>query len=110
MALMHQFGLQIPAREASELPVFDGVYADIGDAQSIDRSVSTFSSHMERVIRILAHASDRSLVLLDELGTGTDPEEGSALARAILDRLVSSGAWTCITTHHRPVLRIRRKT
>ena len=103
MALMHQFGLQIPAREASELPVFDGVYADIGDAQSIDRSVSTFSSHMERVIRILAHASDRSLVLLDELGTGTDPEEGSALARAILDRLVSSGAWTCITTHHRPV-------
>ena len=68
MALMHQFGLQIPAREASELPVFEGVYADIGDAQSIDRSVSTFSSHMERVIRILAHASDRSLVLLDELG------------------------------------------
>ena len=103
MALMHQCGLQIPAREASELPVFDGVYADIGDAQSIDRSVSTFSSHMERVIRILAHASNRSLVLLDELGTGTDPEEGSALARAILDRLVSNGAWTCITTHHRPV-------
>ena len=103
MALMHQSGLQIPAREASELPVFDGVYADIGDAQSIDRSVSTFSSHMERVIRILAHASNRSLVLLDELGTGTDPEEGSALARAILDRLVSNGAWTCITTHHRPV-------
>ena len=103
MALMHQFGLQIPAREASELPVFDGVYADIGDAQSIDRSVSTFSSHMERVTRILTHASDRSLVLLDELGTGTDPEEGSALARAILDRLVSNGAWTCITTHHRPV-------
>ena len=103
MALMHQFGLQIPAREASELPVFEGVYADIGDAQSIDRSVSTFSSHMERVIRILAHASDRSLVLLDELGTGTDPEEGSALARAILDCLVSNGAWTCITTHHRPV-------
>ena len=103
MALMHQFGLQIPAREASELPVFEGVYADIGDAQSIDRSVSTFSSHMERVIRILAHSSDRSLVLLDELGTGTDPEEGSALARAILDRLISNGTWTCITTHHRPV-------
>ena len=58
---------------------------------------------MERVIRILAHASNRSLVLLDELGTGTDPEEGSALARAILDRLVKNGAWTCITTHHRPV-------
>ena len=103
MALMHQFGLQIPAREASELPVFEGVYADIGDAQSIDRSVSTFSSHMERVIRIIERASHRSLVLLDELGTGTDPEEGSALARAILDRLVSDGVWTCITTHHRPV-------
>lgn len=103
MALMHQSGLRIPAREASELPAFDGVYADIGDAQSIDRSVSTFSSHMERVIRILPHTSNRSLVLLDELGTGTDPEEGSALARAILDRLVSNGAWTCITTHHRQV-------
>ena len=103
MALMHQSGLQIPAREASELPVFDGVYADIGDAQSIDRSVSTFSSHMERVIRIIGRATDRSLVLLDELGTGTDPEEGSALARAILERLVSEGVWTCVTTHHRPV-------
>ncbi|MYA60058.1 MAG: endonuclease MutS2 [Chloroflexi bacterium] len=103
MALMHQSGLQIPAREASELPVFDGVFADIGDAQSIDRSVSTFSSHMERVIRIIERATDRSLVLLDELGTGTDPEEGSALARAILERLVSEGVWTCVTTHHRPV-------
>ena len=103
MALMHQAGIQIPAREASQLPVFDGVYADIGDAQSIDRSVSTFSSHMERVIKIIDRASDQSLVLLDELGTGTDPEEGSALARAILDRLVKGGAWTCITTHHRQV-------
>lgn len=103
MALMHQSGLQIPAREASELPVFDGVFADIGDAQSIDRSVSTFSSHMERVIRIIEHATERSLVLLDELGTGTDPEEGSALARAILERLVSNNVWTCVTTHHRPV-------
>ena len=103
MALMHQSGLQIPAREASELPVFDAVFADIGDAQSIDRSVSTFSSHMERVIRIIGQATDRSLVLLDELGTGTDPEEGSALARAILERLVGDGVWTCVTTHHRPV-------
>ena len=103
MALMHQSGIQIPAREASILPVFDGVYADIGDAQSIDRSVSTFSSHMERVIKILSCATSDSLVLLDELGTGTDPEEGSALARAILDRLVSDGVWTCVTTHHRQV-------
>ncbi len=103
MVLMHQSGLQVPAREASELPIFDGVYADIGDAQSIDRSVSTFSSHMERVIRIMERATNRSLVLLDELGTGTDPEEGSALARAILDRLVANGVWTCATTHHRQV-------
>ena len=103
MALMHQSGIQIPAREATQLPVFDGVYADIGDAQSIDRSVSTFSSHMERVIKIIAQATERSLVLLDELGTGTDPEEGSALARAILDRLVGGEVWTCVTTHHRQV-------
>ena len=100
---MHQTGIQIPVREASVLPVFDGVYADIGDAQSIDRSVSTFSSHMERVIKIIDRATDNSLVLLDELGTGTDPEEGSALARAILGCLVGNGVWTCVTTHHRQV-------
>ncbi len=103
MALMHQSGIQIPAREGSMLPVFDGIYADIGDAQSIDRSVSTFSSHMERVIKIINRATDNSLVLLDELGTGTDPEEGSALARAILGCLVSNGVWICVTTHHRQV-------
>ncbi len=103
MALMHQSGMQIPAAESSFLPVFDGVYADIGDAQSIDRSVSTFSSHMARVVRIIRRANQRSLVLLDELGTGTDPEEGSALARAILGYLVSQGVWTCVTTHHRQV-------
>ena len=103
MALMHQSGIQIPAREGSVLPVFDGIYADIGDAQSIDRSVSTFSSHMERVIKIINRATDNSLVLLDELGTGTDPEEGSALARAILGCLVSNGVWICVTTHHRQV-------
>ena len=103
MALMHQSGIQIPAREASTLPIFDGVYADIGDAQSIDRSVSTFSSHMQRVIKIIDHATDHSLVLLDELGTGTDPEEGSALARAILEHLVNRNIWTCVTTHHRQV-------
>ena len=103
VALMHQSGIQIPAREASVLPVFDGVFADIGDAQSIDRSVSTFSSHMQRVIKIIDTATSDSLVLLDELGTGTDPEEGSALARAILDRLVSNDVWTCVTTHHRHV-------
>ena len=103
MALMHQSGIQIPAREGSVLPVFDGIYADIGDAQSIDRSVSTFSSHMELVIKIINRATDNSLVLLDELGTGTDPEEGSALARAILGCLVGNGVWICVTTHHRQV-------
>ena len=103
MALMHQSGLHVPVGDGSMLPVFDGVYADIGDAQSIDRSVSTFSSHMQRVVRIVNSATNQSLVLLDELGTGTDPEEGSALARAVLDHLVRIGAWTCITTHHRQV-------
>ncbi len=103
LSLMHQSGMHIPAREGSQLPVFDGVYADIGDAQSIDRSISTFSSHMERVIKIINHTTDESLVLLDELGTGTDPEEGSALARSILDYLVRRGSWVCITTHHRQV-------
>ena len=103
MALMHQSGIQIPVREGSVLPIFDGIYADIGDAQSIDRSVSTFSSHMERVIKIINRATDNSLVLLDELGTGTDPEEGSALARAILGCLVRNGVWICVTTHHRQV-------
>ncbi len=103
LSLMHQAGMHIPAREGSQLPVFDGVYADIGDAQSIDRSVSTFSSHMDRVIKIIHRATNESLVLLDELGTGTDPEEGSALARSILDHLVREGIWICITTHHRQV-------
>jgi len=103
LALMHQVGLQIPAMEASGLCVFDGVFADIGDAQSIDRSVSTFSSHFGNVVRILDEAGPRSLVLLDELGTGTDPEEGSALARAVLAHLAGRGIATAITTHHRAV-------
>ncbi len=103
LALMHQAGLQIPAEDGSALAVFDGVYADIGDAQSIERSVSTFSSHMGNVVRLLRHAGPASLVLLDELGTGTDPEEGSALARAVLSHLVATGVTTAITTHHRTV-------
>jgi len=102
-ALMHQAGLQIPAEDGSALTVFDGVYADIGDAQSIERSVSTFSSHMGNVVRILRHVTPSSLVLLDELGTGTDPEEGSALARAVLSHLTEKGVTTAITTHHRAV-------
>ena len=103
LALVHQSGLRIPADEGSILPVFDGVYADIGDKQSIQDSVSTFGSHMLNVVRILAHATPASLVLLDELGTSTDPEEGSALAKAILQDLAARGVATIATTHHRTV-------
>ena len=103
LALMRQAGLQIPADEGSAMPVFDGVYADVGDQQSIEQSVSTFSSHIRNVIRILAAATPNSLVLLDELGTSTDAEEGSALAKAILDHLATSGVSTIATTHHRSV-------
>ena len=102
-ALMHQSGLQIPAEEGSALPVFEGVFADIGDSQSIADSVSTFGSHMRSVINILRHAGPRSLVLLDELGTSTDPEEGSALAKAIIAHLARNRATTIVTTHHRNV-------
>ena len=102
-ALMHQCGMQVPALTGTALAVFDGVYADIGDAQSIERSVSTFSSHMGNVVHILGVAGPDSLVLLDELGTGTDPDEGSALARSILSYLLERGIPTAITTHHRAV-------
>ncbi len=102
-ALMHQSGLQIPAQEGSSLPVFEGVFADIGDSQSIADSVSTFGSHMRSVVDILRHAGPRSLVLLDELGTSTDPEEGSALAKAIIAHLARKKATTIVTTHHRNV-------
>ena len=103
LALMHQSGLQIPADEGSSLPVFDGIYADAGDQQSIEQSVSTFGSHMSNVIDILSHATPASLVLVDELGTSTDPEEGSALAKAILGRLASEGVAAVATTHYRAV-------
>ena len=103
LALMHQSGLHIPADEGSYLPVFDGVYADVGDQQSIQQSVSTFGSHMRNVVDILSHATAKSLVLLDELGTSTDPEEGSALAKAILGNLAAEGVPAIATTHHRSV-------
>lgn len=102
-ALMHQSGLQVSAEEGSALPVFEGVFADIGDSQSIADSVSTFGSHMLSVIRILRHVGPHSLVLLDELGTSTDPEEGSALAKAIIAHLARKRAMTIVTTHHRNV-------
>ena len=102
-ALMHQSGLRVPADEGSALPVFDGVFADIGDQQSISDSVSTFGSHIQNVVKILRHAGPQSLVLLDELGTSTDPEEGSALAKAVISHLADKGAATIVTTHHRSV-------
>jgi DNA mismatch repair protein MutS2 len=103
LVLMHQAGLQVPAGPATRLPIVDGVYADIGDQQSIQLSVSTFSSHISAITGVLAAATPRSLVLLDELGSSTDPEEGSALARAILAHLVERHVPTVVTTHHRAV-------
>ena len=100
MAVMAQSGLFIPADEGSELCVFDGVFADIGDEQSIEQSLSTFSSHMVRVIAMLRDVSSESLVLLDEMGAGTDPEEGAALARALIEDLLAKGCLAVATTHY----------
>jgi DNA mismatch repair protein MutS2 len=99
-AMMNQSALALPLEEGSILPLFDGIYADIGDEQSIGQSLSTFSAHITNVSAITACATEKSLVLLDELGSGTDPQEGSAIAMAVLDHLIGKKSRMIITTHH----------
>lgn len=103
LTLMTMCGLMIPAGDGSEVGIFGGIYVDIGDEQSIEQSLSTFSSHMVNVVKILSKADDRSLVLIDELGSGTDPVEGAALAVSILSTLREQGAKVAATTHYQEV-------
>lgn len=105
LALMGQSGMHIPVSPGSQISFFDSIYADIGDEQSIEQSLSTFSGHITNIVRILDKADQRSLVILDELGAGTDPQEGAALARALLDHLVRKGITTLVATHY-PELKI----
>lgn len=100
LALMAQSGLHLPTHSGAEISLFHDIYADIGDEQSIEQSLSTFSGHITNIIRILDKADQRSLVILDELGAGTDPQEGAALARALLGHLLERGITTLVTTHH----------
>jgi DNA mismatch repair protein MutS2 len=100
LSLMHQSGLHVPADTGTKLPVLDDIYADIGDEQSVAQSLSTFSGHLRSIVRIVEAAGPNKLILLDELGAGTDPTEGSALAQALLDYFIRSGALIAATTHY----------
>ena len=110
LCLMNQFGLAIPAAEGSHLPFFEDIFVDIGDEQSIEQSLSTFSSHMVNIIDILQAANPESLVLLDELGAGTDPQEGAALARSILLRLQELGPLVFATSHYSEIKQFAMQT
>ncbi len=100
LSLMHQSGLHIPAAAGSRLPIWSDIFADIGDEQSVAQSLSTFSGHLRRITTIVDAAGPGTLVLLDELGAGTDPTEGSALAQALLDHFIRAGAIVAATTHY----------
>ena len=99
LAMLNQSGFPIPAEDGTRLPVFSNVFADIGDDQSLDQSLSTFSGHMKNIAQAVNAATDSTLVLLDELGSGTDPQEGTAIAMAVLDKLIEKKSFVLVTTH-----------
>jgi DNA mismatch repair protein MutS2 len=99
IALMTQCGIPIPAGAGSRMPVYRQIFIDVGDEQSIEQSLSTFSAHMANILHVLKHAGKQSLVLLDEVGSGTDPDEGAAIGRSIIDELLRIGCSAVVTTH-----------